>query len=105
MSLYDRHNPFLSKVIKRHVLNNEGASRETWHFVLDLKDSAIDYSPGDSIAILPQNSHEKVKRILQALSYSGDEIVEDAKGRKFTVRDFLLQMVNFKKLRSVLYFL
>lgn len=73
--MYDRHNPFLAKIKSRHVLNKEGASRETWHFVLDIHGSHIEYEPGDSIAIFPQNDHTKVMKILSYLDCSGQEMV------------------------------
>lgn len=91
---YDRHNPFLSKIKERYVLNKKGSSRQTWHFVLDLKGSQIQYEPGDSIGILPQNDPKKVEKILNYFQASADEIIEDSKGNKILFKDFLTQKTN-----------
>lgn len=91
---YDRHHPFVSRIKERYVLNRSGASRETWHFVLDLSGSNIRYLPGDSIGIIPYNDPQKVERILKALALSGDEEVEDSKANKLSIRKFLLGRAN-----------
>ena len=94
MPAYDRHNPFLSKIISRSRLNNAGCSRETWHFILDLQDSDIEYAPGDSVGIIPENDPKKVEKIIKELAATGDEIVDDGKGQKYTFRDYLRRKAN-----------
>jgi sulfite reductase (NADPH) flavoprotein alpha-component len=91
---YDRHNPFISKIKERYVLNKPGASRETWHFVLDLKGSHIQYEPGDSIGIIPQNDPIKIEKILSYFGKRDDEEVEDSKGRKTSFSEFITYKTN-----------
>jgi len=94
MTVYDRHHPFFSKIKDRFRLNKEGSTRETWHFVLDLASSGIDYKPGDSIAILPQNDREEVEKILLHLGASGDESVQGVDTDPISIREHLRQRVN-----------
>ena len=94
MPVYDRRNPFLSKIISRALLNKPGCTRETWHFVLDLQGSDMEYTPGDSVGIIPENDPKKVEKIIQALAAKGTEEIDDGKGQKYTFRDYLLRKAN-----------
>jgi sulfite reductase (NADPH) flavoprotein alpha-component len=99
--MYDRHHPFAASIVSRHCISGTEATRETWHFVLDISGSGIQYQPGDSIGIFPHNDTEKVEAILRHLGCSGDEVVGHTH-----LRDYLLKKVNFttptKKLLTAL---
>ena len=54
----------------------EGSDKETRHFELSLKDSGLEYSPGDSLGVVPTNCEEVVGDLLNAVGLSGDETVQ-----------------------------
>lgn len=49
------HKPsvFYAKIVHRELLNKPGATRNTWHIVLDIAGSNIQYRPGDCVAVRP----------------------------------------------------
>lgn len=49
--------------------------KDTRHFTIDLADTGLEYLPGDSLAVLPQNCPEAAEALLQQLGFSGDESV------------------------------
>ncbi|EFB41197.1 MULTISPECIES: sulfite reductase [Parachlamydia] len=88
--IYDRKNPFLATIKERYSLCNPGSKKNTYHLVLDLKDSGISYAVGDSVAIFPQHDVELVDQTLQILNASGDEIVFDKRAQEtLPLRTFL----------------
>lgn len=96
--LYDRLNPFHSKVIKRYRLNKAGSTKETWHIVLDLKGSSISYRPGDSIAIFPENHPSLVEAILQSQSFDRHaQVLCTRSNQEFHLAEWLLKKVNLSK--------
>src|SRR5258708_40273214 len=96
---YTRHKPFLSTIIDRYCLNRTASQRETWHVVLDLQGSGICYTPGDSIAILPQNDCQQVERILAHIQATGDENIDEERG---TLRSFLLNKAKIEQAQKKL---
>lgn len=96
-----RTNPFPASIQERYLLNKEGSSKETYHLVLDLKDSGIDFKVGDSVGIYAQNDPELVARFLKALNASGEEgIVEPRSGQTTTLHAFLQDKANLSRLNS-----
>jgi sulfite reductase (NADPH) flavoprotein alpha-component len=74
-SAYSRKNPFPAPLPVNRKLTKEGSEKETRHFELDLKGSALVYECGDSIGVFPKNDPELVEEILHALHATGDEQV------------------------------
>lgn len=70
---YDRKNPYPSKLLNKILLNGTGSDKEIWHIEFSLEDSGINYLPGDSLAVFPQNSDDVVNEILKALKFTGTE--------------------------------
>ena len=54
-SLYTKDNPFLARATEARMLNKEGSSKETRHFVIDLTGSDLIYASGDSLGIYSTN--------------------------------------------------
>ncbi len=71
--------------IKERVRLNPGSDKETYHIVLDLKGSGIEYSVGDCVGVHPENDPHYVKTIVQTL---GDH----------SVHDFLLKEANLHRI-------
>ncbi|MEZ5315085.1 MAG: hypothetical protein R3E91_02595 [Chlamydiales bacterium] len=59
-------NLFLAR-IKDRVRLNPGSEKETYHIVVDLQGSGIQYSVGDCLGVYPENDPFYVKAIVEAL--------------------------------------
>lgn len=88
---YSRKNPLLARMGRRQLLTEGCAEKETWHFELDLQGSGMEYLPGDSLAVFPQNDPELVSDVLAALRFSGEEAVTDPGGAEMSLRQALTE--------------
>lgn len=88
--VFNRKNPLIAKIARRKLLSSKCKEKETWHFEIDLQDSGLEYTPGDSLAISSQNDPALVDEILGALGFSGDERVTDTGGSEMSVREALI---------------
>ena len=80
-------NPFSSPLLVNRLLT-EGSGKETRHFEFCLKDSGMEYLPGDSLGVLPTNCSEVVADLLNAVGLTGEELVE-AGDRSMSLSDAL----------------
>ena len=71
-----RDNPLMAKLKSSTPLNAEGSSKDTRHVVVDLGDSGVEYTAGDSMGIFPENDPRTVDAILADLDVSGGETVQ-----------------------------
>jgi sulfite reductase (NADPH) flavoprotein alpha-component len=78
-------------VTKQILLNDVGLTHNTYHIELSVAD--IDYLPGDSIGIYPENNPETVQSIVDCLQLNPNYIVE-WRGEKFTIENLLKKKVN-----------
>jgi sulfite reductase (NADPH) flavoprotein alpha-component len=67
-----RDRPAEIAFLSRSRLNKAGSSKETWHIELDLADSEISYSAGDSLGIAPCNHPALVDAVIAAISAPAD---------------------------------
>ncbi len=100
MEKIDRINPFLSKIKERYPLTTSGSTKQTWHVVLDLKNSGIQFKVGDSIGIYPQNEPHLVENIIQKIGGNVD-IIHPRSGKTLSLREFLTHSVNLTRLENV----
>src|SRR5215216_5926973 len=77
-SAYSKDRPFPAKLSENRLLSKPGSSKETRHFVVDMRGSGLHYTAGDSLGIFPSNRKSEVDEILQRLGASGDEPVSPA---------------------------
>lgn len=70
-----KDNPYSSELLVNRLMT-EGSDKETRHFELSLKDSGLEYLPGDSLGVVPTNCDEVIGDLLAAVGLSGDETVE-----------------------------
>jgi len=73
---YTRNNPYISTVTENRLLNGPDSDKETRHVVFSL-DESMEYMPGDSIGVLPENRAQAVTEVLTALGFTGEERVLD----------------------------
>lgn len=88
---------FVSKVIERRRLNDPRSDKKTYHVVLDITDSDIQYEVGDCVKVYPENNPLHVHGILQILGFSGEEIVETREKKEITIEQFLTKEANLNK--------
>jgi sulfite reductase (NADPH) flavoprotein alpha-component len=72
-----RHHPADIALLSRTRLNQAGSSKETWHIELDLADSGITYSVGDSLGIVPSNHPALVDAVIAAIGAPPDFPIAD----------------------------
>lgn len=72
---FNRKKPLIAHIVRRRFLSEGAAEKETWHLEFDLQNSGLNYTPGDSLAVLPTNWPQAVADVLLALGMSGDEEV------------------------------
>lgn len=96
--LFTRKKPFCAKIKERFALTKPGSTKETYHVVLDIKDSDMEFKVGDSIGILAQNDPVLVQRMIASMGASGDEqILEPRTNEPMTLRDFLTHKANLSR--------
>lgn len=90
-SVYSRNNPFKAEVLENLNLNGRGSDRETRHLELSLEGSNLNFEPGDSLGVYPQNHPELVDAIINTMGWSPEELVPfNKKGDEGALREALL---------------
>ncbi len=51
----------------RKRLNREGSEKATYHVEFDISDAGLDYEPGDSFGIFPENDESLVDQVIAAI--------------------------------------
>lgn len=105
--VYNVKNPYIARLTHKHDLTAPGAVKHTAHFEIDLTGSGLEYTPGDSLAVLPTNDPALVSDVLAALGFSGDESVVNPKGASVPIRQALAESysitdVDNKLLKAVI---
>ena len=72
-----RNHPAEVAFLSRTRLNKAGSSKETWHVELDLADSGITYSVGDSLGLVPSNHPALVDAVIAAIGAPPDFPIAD----------------------------
>ena len=62
-----RDSPAAATFLSRTKLNKPGSQKETWHIDIDLAQSGIDYTVGDSFGVFPLNEPALVDAVITAL--------------------------------------
>jgi sulfite reductase (NADPH) flavoprotein alpha-component len=69
-----KDNPYASEMLVNRLMT-EGSDKETRHFELSLKDSGLDYLPGDSLGVVPTNCEQVIAELLNAVGLTGEESI------------------------------
>jgi sulfite reductase (NADPH) flavoprotein alpha-component len=77
VSAPSRNHPAEVAFLSRTRLNKAGSSKETWHVELDLADSGITYSVGDSLGLVPSNHPALVDAVIAAIGAPPDFPIAD----------------------------
>jgi sulfite reductase (NADPH) flavoprotein alpha-component len=99
MTGHSLKNPYLARVKKKTLLSDQDPHRRIFHLVLEIEDSDISYSCGDSAAIFPSNDPVFVEKLLTSLSSCKNHKILDPKTNiALSIEDFLLHKANISKI-------
>ncbi len=76
---YSRSQPFLAEVLENLSLNGRGSDKETRHVKLLLEGSGLEFAPGDSLGIYPQNQPELVEQLIGQMRWDPGQLVAAGK--------------------------
>ncbi|MFF2014482.1 assimilatory sulfite reductase (NADPH) flavoprotein subunit [Paenibacillus sp. NPDC058177] len=89
-SEYSRSNPFQAEILENINLNGRGSDRETRHLELSLAGSNLQFEPGDSLGVYPENHPQLVDEIIAAFGWKPEEKVPfNKKGEEGSLLDAL----------------
>ena len=72
---FDKRHPFLAPILEAQALTGRGSDKETRQVELALEGAGMDYLPGDSLAVVPQNDPALVDDLITMLGLAPDELV------------------------------
>jgi sulfite reductase (NADPH) flavoprotein alpha-component len=105
-SVHNRANPFKARITANYSLSSEGSTKDTRHIVINLGASGINYSPGDSLGVLPRNFPQTVDDLLTHLGLAPETPLELPTGavplREGLLTGFILNRVSKKFVKAVL---
>jgi sulfite reductase (NADPH) flavoprotein alpha-component len=84
-----RDNPFFAQLMEKRTLTQNGSSKLTLHLTWSITGSDIRYEAGDACGIIPHNDPALVDDILNALHFSGQELVQIPKAGMITLAEAL----------------
>jgi sulfite reductase (NADPH) flavoprotein alpha-component len=87
---------FLALIKERTLLAD--AEEPKWHIVLDIRNTNLSYSPGDTVAIRPENDPERVEKVLKALGAKGNEVIDEKNQQ--TLEEALLKRFDINTPKS-----
>lgn len=91
-SEFSRSNPFQAEILENLNLNGRGSDRETRHIEISLEGSNLQYEPGDSLGVYPENHPQLVDDLIAAMGWNADEVVFiNKQGEARALRDALLR--------------
>jgi len=82
---------YLGTILSNVNLSGRGSEKQTHHIEIEASD--VDYQPGDSIGIVPENPSEIVASVLQLVNASGNKKVQ-YREEEITVYDLLKKKLN-----------
>lgn len=87
--------------IKERYCFNPGSEKETYHLVLDLENSRIQYAVGDCLGIFPENQPSDVQNLITQWNTTGDEVVENRQGEWYPLSTFLSKHANLARIPPI----
>lgn len=92
---YSRTNPFKAEILENLNLNGRGSNKETRHLELSLEGSNLEFEPGDSLGVYPENSTELVDTLITEMGWNASEAVKvNKQGELKPLREALI--ANFE---------
>ncbi len=90
-TIYSRTNPFHAEVLENINLNGRGSNKETRHLELSLEGSGLEFKPGDSLGVYPENDPALVDMLINEMKWNAEEqVVVNKKGESLPLKDALI---------------
>ena len=90
---YAKDKPYLATMKSVHQLNGSGSPKDTVHAVIGIKDSGLEYKPGDSLGVYARNNPGLVTGVLSALGLNAKTSIE-LQRTAYTVDDALTTVLD-----------
>jgi sulfite reductase (NADPH) flavoprotein alpha-component len=98
-----RDTPTEAMFVSRTRLNRPGSEKETWHVEIDLTQSKLDYTVGDSFGVFPANDPALAAAVIRAVGASADTPIGASTLREVLVNgvslapapDTLFQLISY----------
>jgi len=101
MEKFDRNHPALALLQERYPLTKENSTKETWHVTLNIEGINLDFEPGDSLGICPQNDPILVEHLIEAMqAKASDRIIHKRTGKEISLKEFLMNHANLSRITS-----
>jgi sulfite reductase (NADPH) flavoprotein alpha-component len=105
-SPYTRANPYKARLTANYSLSGAGSNKDTRHLVVHLGSSGINYTPGDSLGVVPRNFSQTVDELLKHLAIDPQSPVDQPAGpaplRDVLIHGYILNRVSKKFVKAVL---
>ena len=99
--LYSQKNPAFISISERILLTKPESTKKTFHLVLDIRNTAITFKPGDAIAIYPENDPLIALEVSEFLKQDLKQQVYYARTNKtLSLYDLLVKEKNISRLTS-----
>ncbi|WLR49515.1 assimilatory sulfite reductase (NADPH) flavoprotein subunit [Halobacillus litoralis] len=87
---YSKKNPFQAEVLENINLSGRGSNKETRHLEIDLEGSNLNYEPGDSLGIYPNNEEALVDELIEEMEWDPDlSVIVNKDGEVRALREAL----------------
>ncbi len=100
---YSRDACVPARLASSTLLTAPDAEKESRHIVIDLRESALAYEPGDSLGVRPCNNPDEVELLIAILKARGSEAVTLADATVVTAREALTRECDLRVPRQDLY--
>jgi len=82
---------YSGEILSHINLNDKGSNKETYHIEISAED--VNYQPGDSIGIIPENDRMIVEKIIEVAGVEADENI-DYKDELISIYELLHKKIN-----------
>lgn len=87
---YSRKNPFRAEVLENINISGRGSNKENRHLELSLEDSNLEFEPGDSLGIYPENDAALVEQLIESMNWdAGATVTVNKQGKTAALREAL----------------
>lgn len=101
MRNFDRLHPALVTIKDRYPLTKESSTKQTWHVTLDLGINELEFHPGDSLGIYPQNDPILVDHLIEAMGANPQTLIlHKRSGQEMSLQTFLSKYANLSRITS-----
>ncbi len=101
--VYDKSTPCVAKIKEKMLLTSPDAVKKTFHISLDIENTGLHFTPGDSVAVFAQNDPALADRFLNILKCDPDQLLIDPRSqREIDARSYFTSKINLGKVNSSL---